>query len=57
VTGDPDDDQVLACAFVAQADAVVSGDKRLPSLKNYHRIPIFSAFEALASVPRDAESP
>jgi predicted nucleic acid-binding protein len=28
VTGDPDDDLILACAIEAEADAVVSGDRR-----------------------------
>jgi len=57
VAGDPDDDEVLACALAAQADAVVSGDKRLRSVKSYHRIPILSATDALALLPRDVEGP
>lgn len=28
VTGDPDDDRVLACAVAARADVLVSGDRR-----------------------------
>ena len=28
VTGDPDDDQILACAIEAGVDALVSGDRR-----------------------------
>jgi len=29
VAGDPDDDQILACALAAHADAIAFGDKRL----------------------------
>jgi predicted nucleic acid-binding protein len=47
VTGDPDDDQVLACALAAEAQVIVSGDKRLRNLKTYQRIPIVGAAEAL----------
>jgi uncharacterized protein len=35
VAGDPDDDQVLACALAAQADVFVSGDRQLRNLKSY----------------------
>jgi putative PIN family toxin of toxin-antitoxin system len=51
VTADPDDDHVLACALAAQADAIVSGDKRLRNLKRYQGIPIVGAAEALALFP------
>jgi len=50
VAGDPDDDQVLACALAAQADAIVSGDKRLRNLKTYQDIPIISTTEALTRI-------
>ena len=50
VAGDPDDDQVLACALAAQADAIISGDKRLLNLKIYHGIPILRAADALGNV-------
>ena len=50
VTGDPDDDQVLACALAAEAQVIVSGDKRLRNLKTYQRMPIVGAGEALAMI-------
>ena len=40
VKRDPDDDRILACAAVAQADWIVSGDDHLLSLKRYRDIPI-----------------
>jgi len=50
VAGDPDDDAVLACALAAQADLVVSGDKRVRNLKTYHGIRIVGVNEALALI-------
>lgn len=50
VTGDPDDDQVLACARAAEAQVIVSGDKRLRNLKTCQRMPIVGAGEALAMI-------
>lgn len=44
---DPDDVHVLACALAAQADLIVSGDKRLRNIKSYHGIPIVTAADAL----------
>ena len=44
---DPDDDQVLACALVAKADLVVSGDRHLLQLKRYEDIPIVNTVDAL----------
>jgi predicted nucleic acid-binding protein len=52
VAGDPDDDQVLACALAARADAIVSGDKHLRNLKTYQDIRIVSAAEALGLITR-----
>ena len=52
VLDDPDDDHVLACAFAAQADLIVSGDSHLLNLKTYHRIRIVSAAEALALITK-----
>lgn len=48
VPGDPDDDHVLACALAAQADLIISGDKRLRGLKTYQSIRILSPAAALA---------
>jgi uncharacterized protein len=48
VAQDPDDDQVLACAATAEAEAIVSGDKHLLILDQYRDIPIVAAAELLA---------
>lgn len=47
---DPDDDAVLACALAAQADLIVSGDAHLLNLKQFQRIPIVPAAEAVARI-------
>ena len=44
---DPDDVRVLACAVGVAADALVTGDKDLLSLKSFEGIPIIDAAEAL----------
>ncbi len=50
VLEDPDDDNVLACALGAKADAVVSGDSHLLRLNSYQGIPILTAVQALERV-------
>jgi len=50
VPNDPDDDHVLACAIVASADAIVSGDRDLIDLHAYQGIPILKPAEALARI-------
>lgn len=50
VVADPDDDAVLACALAAQAEAIVSGDSDLLSLKSFQGIPILTAAELLGRV-------
>ncbi len=48
VPGDPDDDHVIACAVAANAQSIISGDKRhLLSIKSYQGISIVTAVEAL----------
>jgi len=48
VRNDPDDDHVLACALAAQANLIVSGDrKHLLPLGSYQGIDIVTAAEAL----------
>jgi len=47
IPGDPDDDQVLACAVKANADVIVSGDAHLKELKTYSGIPIMNAADFL----------
>ena len=44
---DPKDIHVLACAVSAKADAIVTGDKNLLTLKSFEGIPIIDAAEAL----------
>lgn len=44
---DPKDLPVLACAVAARADAIVSGDDDLVSLRSFQGIPIIKAREAL----------
>lgn len=48
VLSDPDDDHVLACAVVAQAQLIVSGDKHLLTIKSYQDISIVTAAEAVS---------
>ncbi len=43
ILADPDDDAVLACAVACEAEAIVSGDSHLLSLKQYRDIPILTA--------------
>jgi putative PIN family toxin of toxin-antitoxin system len=47
VPDDPDDDQVLACALVANADLIVSGDGDLLQLKEHAGIQIVTAAQAV----------
>ena len=42
VRADPSDDIFLACASFGKADFLVTGDRHLLSIKNYHDIPILS---------------
>jgi putative PIN family toxin of toxin-antitoxin system len=44
---DPDDDWVIACAVVGQADYLVSGDRDLLALERVGEIPILSAAQFL----------
>ena len=54
-TTDPDDDMVLECALAAEADFIVSGDKRhLLPLKKFRGIPILSPAAFLSRLT-DAE--
>jgi putative PIN family toxin of toxin-antitoxin system len=50
VVADLDDDAVLACAVAAQAEAIVSGDDHLLSLKGSQGILILTANELLGRV-------
>jgi uncharacterized protein len=46
---DPDDDQILSCALSAEADYLVTGDRDLLELKEFHGIKILTpgVFELL----------
>ena len=51
IVNDPDDDHVLACAVMAQADLIVSGDKHLHGLGGqYQGIRIVNAAEAIQMI-------
>lgn len=51
IAADPTDDLVLATALAAQADLIVSGDKRhLLALGNFQGIPIVTASEAVGRI-------
>jgi putative PIN family toxin of toxin-antitoxin system len=47
ISRDPDDDQVIACAVVGEADVIVSGDEDLLALAYVGDIPIFTAAQFL----------
>lgn len=47
---DPDDDMVLECGVVANANYIVTGDKHLLSLGDYQSIIILKATDFLASI-------
>lgn len=52
IAADPDDDRVLECAVAAQADYIVTGDrKHLLPLGTFRGIAIISAAELLALLP------
>lgn len=47
---DPDDDEVLALALLAQADLIVSGDNDLLAMRGFEGIEILTAPEALLRI-------
>lgn len=50
----PDDDIVLECAAAAAADAIVTGDRHLLSLREWRGIPILSPAQFLRDHPSEA---
>lgn len=50
VTGDADDDHVIAAAVAGSAEIVVSGDRHLLSLSSHQGIGVVNAAEALGRV-------
>lgn len=47
---DPKDIHVLACAFAARTDVIVSGDDDLRALRSYQGIPILSPADCLRRI-------
>lgn len=54
VARDPDDDEVLALAFAAQVDLIVSGDDDLLTLKTFRDTPIVTAAEAINRIAQSS---
>lgn len=50
VDDDPTDDKFIECALVAGATRIVSGDRHLLSLKEYHGVKLITASDFLASL-------
>ena len=50
---DPDDDRLIACAVVGEADVIVSGDDDLLALKQVGSIPILTAAQFLEMLERE----
>lgn len=50
IVADPDDDAILECAVIGQAQYLVSGDRHLLAVGNYQGIQIVKAAEFLAVI-------
>jgi len=51
VTPDPDEEMILECALAAEADCLVSGDKRhLLPLRQFRGIPVVSPSDFLRRI-------
>lgn len=55
VISDPDDDQIIACAKLVNADFIVSGDADILNLKDAIAIPIVNAGEFLELLASSSE--
>jgi len=55
VSRDPDDDQILACALAAHADAIVSGDADLLTLGSFEGMPIVSAATVVEKIEAEQD--
>jgi uncharacterized protein len=49
IENDPDDDKFIECAIALKADAVITGDKEILSIKEYMGIRILTPEKFLAS--------
>ncbi len=52
---DPDDTKFLTCAVAANADAIISGERRLLALRAVRRIPIIGPADFLARLKSQTE--
>ena len=52
IAKDPSDNRVLECAAEGKADAIISGDRHLLSLKSFRKIPILTVREFVDIVHR-----
>lgn len=50
IADDPDDDHILACAVAGEAAIIVSGNKHLLRLREYHGIPIVRPMDFLRTL-------
>lgn len=50
IKDDADDDIVLSCALASNAEAIISGDSHVKSLKSYEGISILTASELLEKI-------
>ncbi len=50
IADDPDDDHILACAVAGEAAIIVSGNKHLLRLREYHGIPIVRPMDFLRTM-------
>jgi predicted nucleic acid-binding protein len=55
VLADEPDNRVLEAATAGQADLIVTGDKAMRALGSFRGIPIVSAAECMARLPRQPD--
>jgi len=55
VCRDSDDDKILECAVLSNADFIISGDSDLLSLKEFQGIPIITASEYINKIEKTNE--
>ena len=53
IPDDPKDEMFLACALIGQPDLIVSGDRHLLNLRDYHGIPILTARQFLEELVKE----